>query len=76
VIVALISERRASVDEIGAHIARHIMRVGRERGKEPHRIAYKHGVCPHQETEGGGLCESALASAVTEALRDFHSVQP
>lgn len=55
---------------LGARIARSILEVSSDGGPRATRIALKVGTWPDNETDLGGLCESALASHIRGVLID------
>lgn len=62
--------------ELGVKIARAIFESpmtdgSRNRSQIVQRIAFKGGTWPDNETDLGGLCESALAETITSALDSF-----
>lgn len=52
--------------ELAEKIARAIFKTGEWNDEKAERMAYKFG--KHPEREGGGLCESAMASIILRAL--------
>ena len=55
-------------NELAAIIAREILELGSEPNDKCHRIAFKGGAYPDNETELGGLCEGPLAATILEVL--------
>jgi len=51
-------------------IAREIFKVGSDPHDKAHRIEFKGGAYPNDETSLGGFCESALATHILSTLRN------